>query len=666
MSLTSAFFDAELVGGEYDRVYSAEHFAEYFAAFIANGVFPDPATNLQVVANIPSDMTVLVKPGLGWINGYYCNNDGNYSLTISPASGTLPRVDAVVLRWSRSNRSISLDIKTGTARANPVAPSLERSSDTYELMLASITVAAGATSIAQARITDKRPDSTVCGWVQGTVGQIDTTNLFAQYDDAFQTWFNGIKTQLSGNVATNLQNQINELKTGKVSVSDKATESEAKAATNDTHWMSPAKVAKAIEANTYKIGDMLKTYRTDLDNTWLPCDGSAISQALYPNLYSLLKNGNILSVVNQVVTVAKSGVLKGPFHRINDQRGPFSMKITAKPGTQAVVLETDSSDYPYVAYKQDGGDWVFIRATTLDKGVVDSSQIRYLNGRYVMVAVSNGSSSLYFAYSTNLQTWTVVRIHTDNTNIFNHWDAFHVEYTKGRYYTYYIKDAYSTNVTLYSAYTTDLSSVTKDQVVTTISNTSAIIAIEDYLYTVNPSDHKIYRITAGVATAIATYTDEVGTFPGVWKDVNHTACMDSSGNFYVTTGGNTLTIFEKTGSSYKARTYTTTITGQYLNVGNTPQGVILIAPQDTNFSSAKVAKLIDLVGNLRELEEIKGVNNNYIHEHGAWLSEDTVMVTLFNASTSTSGTAKITSQEYAVTVPSSSDSGPEYIKAKEG
>lgn len=208
MSLTSAFFDAELVGGVYDRVYSAERFAEYFAAFIANGVFPDPATNLQVVANVPRDMTVLVKSGLGWINGYYCNNDGNYPLTISPASGTLPRVDAVVLRWSRSNRSISLEVKTGVATSSPSAPSLERSADNYELMLASIEVVAGATSIAQANITDKRPDSSVCGWVKGVVDQVDTTNLFAQYDAAFQEWFDNIKSQLSGDIATNLQNQI--------------------------------------------------------------------------------------------------------------------------------------------------------------------------------------------------------------------------------------------------------------------------------------------------------------------------------------------------------------------------------------------------------------------------------------------------------------------------
>lgn len=242
MALTSAFFDAKLVGDEYDRVYSAESFAEYFASFIANGVFPNPATNLQVVANVPGNMAIRVKSGLGWINGYYCKNDGDYSLTLSPANGTLPRVDAVVLRWSRSNRSISLEVKTGVAASSPSAPTLERSADNYELMLASISVVAGATSIAQANITDKRPDSTVCGWVKGVVDQIDTTDLFAQYDDAFQTWFDNLQSQLSGDVATNLQSQITALKDNKVNVSDKASTAQAQAGTNDTKWMTPAKV----------------------------------------------------------------------------------------------------------------------------------------------------------------------------------------------------------------------------------------------------------------------------------------------------------------------------------------------------------------------------------------------------------------------------------------
>ena len=242
MALTSAFFDAKLVGDEYDRVYSAESFAEYFASFIANGVFPNPATNLQVVANVPGNMAIRVKSGLGWINGYYCRNDGDYPLTLSPANGTLPRVDAVVLRWSKSNRSISLEVKTGVATSSPSAPPLERSADNYELMLASIHVVAGATSIAQANITDKRPDSTVCGWVKGVVNQIDTTDLFAQYDDAFQTWFADLQSQLSGDVAANLQSQITALGNNKVNVSDKASTAQAQAGTDDTKWMTPAKV----------------------------------------------------------------------------------------------------------------------------------------------------------------------------------------------------------------------------------------------------------------------------------------------------------------------------------------------------------------------------------------------------------------------------------------
>ena len=215
MAFTSAFFDAKLVGGEYDRVYSAEKFAEYFASFIANGVFPNPSTNLQVVANTVNDMNVLVSPGMGWINGYYCKNDGSYPLAVQAASGTLNRIDAVVIGWSRTNREIITYIKTGTAASSPTAPSLTRNSDLYELMLATIKVNAGVTKVTQSMITDKRADTSVCGWVAGVVQQIDTTNLFAQYDDAFKAWFADLQAQLSGNVAVSLQNQVNQLKSTK-------------------------------------------------------------------------------------------------------------------------------------------------------------------------------------------------------------------------------------------------------------------------------------------------------------------------------------------------------------------------------------------------------------------------------------------------------------------
>lgn len=313
MALTSAFFDAKLVGDEYDRVYSAESFAEYFASFIANGVFPDPATNLQVVANVPGDMTVRVKSGLGWINGYYCNNDGDYQLTLSPANGTLPRIDAVVLRWSRSNRSISLEVKTGVATSSPSAPPLERSADNYELMLASISVVAGATSIAQANITDKRPDSTVCGWVKGVVDQIDTTDLFAQYDDAFQTWFDDLQSQLSGDVAANLQSQITALGNSKVNVSDKASTTQAQAGTDDTKWMTPAKV-----------------------KSW------------WNNLYSTL-----------ILSVAKGGTGKSSWsaNRLIYPSAATTLAQLAFPPQSGAFLKQNTSGSPYWGYPSEAGTY---------------------------------------------------------------------------------------------------------------------------------------------------------------------------------------------------------------------------------------------------------------------------------------------------------------------
>lgn len=314
MALTSAFFDAKLVGGEYDRVYSAERFAEYFASFIANGVFPNPATNLQVVANVPGNMAIRVKSGLGWINGYYCNNDGDYPLTLSPANGTLPRVDAVVLRWSRSNRSISLEVKTGVATSSPSAPPLERSADNYELMLASISVVAGATSIAQASITDKRPDSTVCGWVKGVVDQIDTTDLFAQYDDAFQTWFANLQSQLSGDVAANLQSQITALENNKVNVSDKASTTQAQAGTDDTKWMTPAKV-----------------------KSW------------WDKLYSTL-----------ILPVAKGGTGKSSWsaNRLIYPSAATTLAQLAFPSQAGAFLKQDTSGSPYWGYPSVAGTYI--------------------------------------------------------------------------------------------------------------------------------------------------------------------------------------------------------------------------------------------------------------------------------------------------------------------
>ncbi len=202
----SSFFDATLVGETYDRVYLADDFARYFASFIGNGVFPTPSTNLQVVQDV--NMQVKLKAGKGWINGRFYELTEDLTLNVAVADGVLKRKDRVVLRLDFINREIKAYLKKGAFSSSPVAPTLTRDADIYELGIADILINNGVTSITQANITDLRQNNTYCGLVAGVVQQIDTTNLFAQFQTAFDVWFEAVKGQLSTDAAGNLQNQI--------------------------------------------------------------------------------------------------------------------------------------------------------------------------------------------------------------------------------------------------------------------------------------------------------------------------------------------------------------------------------------------------------------------------------------------------------------------------
>ncbi|MCY9547283.1 hypothetical protein [Lysinibacillus xylanilyticus] len=227
MAITSGFHNS--VNG--DRKYNAEFFALFFGTLIANGVFPNPSTGLQVTAN--SNMTTSVKAGKGWINGYFIVNDGDYVLKHDNADGVLKRIDRVVMKLNHVKREIEVLIKKGTFASSPVAPALQRDADAYELALADVLIANGATQITQANITDQRLDKTVCGIVHGTVDQVDTTTIFNQYQawfkeitgstaieikawqtqqkQEFDEWFATIQGILEGDVAANLAAKIVDL-----------------------------------------------------------------------------------------------------------------------------------------------------------------------------------------------------------------------------------------------------------------------------------------------------------------------------------------------------------------------------------------------------------------------------------------------------------------------
>lgn len=266
MAYTSGFFDAvDQGGGNYDRVYSAANFAHYFSLLVQNGVFPDPSTGMQVKASSSPDMHVSVQSGSGWVNGYYITveEESPEVLTVPTANPSLSRIDSVIMGLNYVDREIQLYIKSGAVSSSPSPTSLQRNSDLYELELAQITVGAGVASISQSNIKDMRQDTSRCGIVKGTIEQIDTTDLFAQYDAAFKEWFEDVQSQLEGDVATNLLNKINQVNTNltaeldkKVNTADKASTSEAQAATNDTHWMTPSKTLDLIKGQKCSSDDI--------------------------------------------------------------------------------------------------------------------------------------------------------------------------------------------------------------------------------------------------------------------------------------------------------------------------------------------------------------------------------------------------------------------------
>lgn len=263
------FFDANLVGEEYDRVYLAAQFAAYFASFIGNGVYAEHSNQLQVVAMPTPQMQVGVEKGQGWINGYWYENTDTMYLPIEVADGVLNRIDSIVLRLGFAERNMWLMVKKGTPAVSPIAPEVTRTADYYDLQLATVSIPASSIRITQAQIQDTRMNQDVCGWVTGVVKQLDTTTLFNQFETYFQefkennqadyeewteaqkqawlswvsgqeadftdwtdeqkeeyetwyathinqwqsdfdTWFENIKDQLGEDAAGNLQNQIDE------------------------------------------------------------------------------------------------------------------------------------------------------------------------------------------------------------------------------------------------------------------------------------------------------------------------------------------------------------------------------------------------------------------------------------------------------------------------
>lgn len=194
-----------------DRVYNAEQMSSIFNGIITDGVFASIGGSLMPIAG--TGMQIVVKTGKCWFNSTWTLNDALLPLDIPAADVSLTRIDAVVVEINSavSTRANTIKVIKGTPSANPAKPALVNTETLHQYALGYVTVGAGVTSITADKI-EVNVGKTTCPFITSVLQQTDITALFNQWDAEFNTWFANIQSQLSGDIAANLQRQIDELK----------------------------------------------------------------------------------------------------------------------------------------------------------------------------------------------------------------------------------------------------------------------------------------------------------------------------------------------------------------------------------------------------------------------------------------------------------------------
>ena len=199
MALKSGFYNAvEIESGVYDRTYSADEYTNFYSAFLKDGVRRSGMNDFICTAN---GLIITIGAGFAICGSKWVHNDTAETLAaVTPPTGQYSRIDGVFLHvdTNEATRAASFIYRTGTAAATPVPPEKDSTSGVYELCLCYVAVAPNATTV---QITDKRADSTVCGWITTPVGyddfferfETEFDSLIARETADFETWFSNLR-----------------------------------------------------------------------------------------------------------------------------------------------------------------------------------------------------------------------------------------------------------------------------------------------------------------------------------------------------------------------------------------------------------------------------------------------------------------------------------------
>ena len=209
MAVTSGFFNSK----NHDRLYDATQFSSFFDGLITDGVYQSIGDAFMVNAYPDGNSAVLVGTGRAWFNKTWTVNDTLMLLDLDPPSTLLDRIDAIVLDINRSEavRKNSIIVVKGEYSESPKRPTLIHNDTHDQYPLAYVQIAHGDDAPIEQRYISNMVGTKECPLVAGFLESMDITMFIAQMEDKFNNWFEDLETNLSGDVAANLQNQINQL-----------------------------------------------------------------------------------------------------------------------------------------------------------------------------------------------------------------------------------------------------------------------------------------------------------------------------------------------------------------------------------------------------------------------------------------------------------------------
>ena len=168
MEIIMPLYDSiSMVGGPFDSTYVVEtvqgfprgnravyaaFLASMISCFITDGVLNTGSGDLAV--SVESDLSVSVAAGCAWARGYMARLDTPAVFELTPGN-----TFTVCVRFNITGGEANVAVFKNDSGTLPV-----RSSGTFDLLLARVTVPTGATAITSDMIADLR-SSTSCGYV---------------------------------------------------------------------------------------------------------------------------------------------------------------------------------------------------------------------------------------------------------------------------------------------------------------------------------------------------------------------------------------------------------------------------------------------------------------------------------------------------------------------